>query len=189
MKIRSGILQKNYTFISWYSDTLEIKLCFAERSHYNDKCENITDDIAIRKKILRKEKRCFKCLLNCHVKKCRANYKCFNCQGKNHHTAIYIRLKCIKSDAKETKIVTTNDDNKNDENVSMLVDVKTDVLLQIADCIISNPSETKIFKVKVLLDSDHQKPTSPILLGTSCSWILLASKMFKSKLLETRKDR
>ena len=70
---------------------------------------------------------------------CRANYKCFNGHGKNHYTAICDRLKCIKSDGKETKIVTANDNNKKDENVSMLVDAKTDVLLQIADCIISNP--------------------------------------------------
>ena len=99
------------------------------KSHYSDKCENITD-VVIRKKILREEKCCFKCLLNDHViKNCRTNYKCFNCQGKNHHTAICDRLKCIKSDAKETEIVTPNDGNKNDENVSMLVDSKTDVLL------------------------------------------------------------
>ena len=98
---------------------------FCGKSHYSDKCENITD-IAIRKKILREEKRCFKCLLNGHViKNCRANYKCFNCQGKNHHTAICDRLKCIKSDAKETEIVTANDGNKNEENISMLVDSKT----------------------------------------------------------------
>ena len=125
---------------------------FCGKSHYSDKCENITD-IVIRKKILREEKRCFKCLLNGHViKNCRANYKCFNCQGKNHHTAICDRLKCIKSDAKETEIVTPNDGKKNDENVSMLVDSKTDVLLQTAYCIISNPSETKSLKVKVLLN-------------------------------------
>ena len=107
---------------------------------------------------MRVEKRCFKCLLNGHViKNCRANYKCFNCQGKNHHTAICDRLKCIKSDAKETEIVTANDGNKNDENFSMLVDAKSDVLLQTADCIISNLSETKSLKVKVLLDPGSQK--------------------------------
>ena len=39
---------------------------FCGKSHYSDKCENITD-FAIRKKILREEKRCFKCLLNGHV--------------------------------------------------------------------------------------------------------------------------
>ena len=39
----------------------------------------------------------------------------------------------------------------------MLVDAKTDVLVQTADCIISNPSETKCFKVKVLLDPGLQK--------------------------------
>ena len=130
---------------------------FCKKSRYSDKCENITD-IAIRKKILQEVKLCFKCLLNGHViKNCRANCKCFKCQGKNHHTAICDRLKCSKSDAKETENVTANDDNKNNENVSMLVDAKTDVLLQTADCIISNPSETKSLKVKVLLDRRSQK--------------------------------
>ena len=130
---------------------------FCGKSHYSDKCENITD-IAIRKKILREEKRCLKCLLNGHViKNCRANYKCFNCQRKNHHTAICDCLKCIKSDTKETEIVTANDGNKNDENASMLVDAKTDILLHNADCIISSASETKSLKMKVLLDAGSRK--------------------------------
>ena len=63
----------------------------------------------------------------------------------------------MKGDAKEAEIVMANDDNKNDENVSMLVDAKTDVPLQTADCIISNPSEVKSLKVKVLLDPGSQK--------------------------------
>ena len=50
-----------------------------------------------------------------------------------------------------------NDGNKNDDNASMLVDTKTDVLLQTADCIISNPSESKSLKVKVLLDVGSRK--------------------------------
>ena len=130
---------------------------FCGKSHYSDKCENITD-IAIRKKILREENCCFKCLLNGHViKNCRANYKCFNCQRKNHHTAICDCLKCIKSDTKETEIVTANDGNKNDENASMLVDAKTDILLHNADCIISSASETKSLKMKVLLDAGSRK--------------------------------
>ena len=41
--------------------------------------------------------------------------------------------------------------------MSKLVDAKTDVLVQTADCIISNPSEAKCFKVKVLLDPGSQK--------------------------------
>ena len=72
-------------------------------------------------------------------------------------TAICYGLKYMKSDAKETEIVTANDGNKNDENVSMLVDAKTDVVLQTADCILSNESETKGLKVKVLLDPGSQK--------------------------------
>ena len=96
---------------------------FCGKNHYN-KCENITD-IALRKKTLREQKRCFKYLLNGHViKNCRANYKYFHCQGKNDHTAICGRLKCSKSDAKETKIVTANDDSRNDAIFLMLVDTK-----------------------------------------------------------------
>ena len=58
---------------------------------------------------------------------------------------------------KETKIVTANDDNKNDGIVLMLVDTKTDILLQTAGCIILNPSETRSLEVKVLLDRGSQK--------------------------------
>ena len=39
----------------------------------------------------------------------------------------------------------------------MVIDAKTDVLLQTADCIISNPRETKKMKIKVLLDPGSQK--------------------------------
>ena len=90
------------------------------------------------------------------IKKCRVNYKYFNCQEKNHHTAICDCLKCIKSDAKETEIVMANSRNKNDKTISMLVDGKTDVLLQTTDCITSNLSETKSLKVKVCLDPRSQ---------------------------------
>ena len=39
----------------------------------------------------------------------------------------------------------------------MLVDTKTDILLQTAGCIILNPSETRSLEVKVLLDRGSQK--------------------------------
>ena len=65
------------------------------------------------------------------------SYKCCNCQGKNHQTSI-----CEN---------TTNVNDKNDidgnkedeEKKAMLIDAKTDVLLQTADCIISNPRKKK----------------------------------------------
>ena len=53
--------------------------------------------------------------------------------------------------------MTANDDNKNDGIVLMLVDTKTDILLQTAGCIILNPSETRSLEVKVLLDRGSQK--------------------------------
>ena len=85
---------------------------FCGKSHYSDNCENITE-IAIRKKLLREEKHCLKSFSNGHVlKNCRAHYKWFNCQ------AICNCLKCIISDAEETKIVTAKDGNKNDKDVA-----------------------------------------------------------------------
>ena len=80
------------------------------------------------------------------LKNCRTSYKCYNCWGKNHHTSI-----CE---------ITTNVGNKNciihgskedEEKVAMLIDVKTDELLETTDCKISNPRETKTLKIKVLL--------------------------------------
>ena len=50
-----------------------------------------------------------------------------------------------------------DDNEENEEKVAMLIDTKTDVLLQTADCIISNPRETKTLKIKVLLDPGSQK--------------------------------
>ena len=50
-----------------------------------------------------------------------------------------------------------NENEENEEKVAMLIDAKTDVLLQTADCIIFNPSETKTLKIKALLDSGSQK--------------------------------
>ena len=104
---------------------------------------------------LRNQNKC-KLLMDHVIKKCRVNYKYFNCQEKNHYTAICDCLKCIKSGAKETEIVMANSRNKNDKTISMLVDGKTDVLLQTTDCIISNLSETKSLKVKVCLDPRSQ---------------------------------
>ena len=50
-----------------------------------------------------------------------------------------------------------DDNEENEEKVAMLIDANTDVLLQTADCIISNPRETKELKIKVLLDPGSQK--------------------------------
>ena len=83
---------------------------------------------------------------------CRTSHKCYNCQGKNHRTSICENTTNI--DDKEDSI---NNDEENEEKVAMLIDAKTDVLLQTADRIISNPREIKTLKIKVLLDPGSQK--------------------------------
>ena len=65
-------------------------------------------------------------------------------------------ISTIKKDSKSQK-PTVDDNEENEEKVAMLIDAKTDVLQQRADCIISNPRGTKTLKIKVLLDPGSQK--------------------------------
>ena len=85
-------------------------------------------------------------------KNCRTSYKCYNCRGKNHRTSI-----CENTTNIDDKRDSIHDNEENEEKVAMLIDAETDVLLQTADCIISNPRETKELKTKVLLDPGSQK--------------------------------
>ena len=125
---------------------------FCGKLHYSDKCQNVID-VSIRKKILRNEKRSFRCLMTGHImKNCRTSYKCYNCRGKNHHTSI-----CENTTNIDDKKDSIDINEENEEKVAMVIDAKTHVLLQTADCIISNPRETKELKIKVLLDPGSQK--------------------------------
>ena len=129
---------------------------FCGKLHYSDKCQNVID-VSIRKKILRNEKRRFRCLMTGHIlKNCRTSYKCYSCRGKNHHTSI-----CENTTNIDDKNDSIDGNKEDEEKVAMLIDAKTDVLLQTADCIISNPRETKTLKIKVLLDPGSQKTHLP----------------------------
>ena len=83
---------------------------------------------------------------------CRTSYKCYNCRGKNHHTSI-----CENTTNTGDKEDSISDNEENEGKVAMLIDAKTDVLLQTADRIISNPREIKTLKIKVLLGPGSQK--------------------------------
>ena len=72
--------------------------------------------------------------------------------GKNHHTSI-----CENTTNIDDKNDSVDDNGEKEVKVAMLIDAKTDVLLQTVDCIISNPREAKTMKIKVLLDPDSQK--------------------------------
>ena len=86
------------------------------------------------------------------LKNFRTSYKCYNCRGENHHTSI-----CENTTNIDDKKDSIDDNGENEVKVAMLIDAKTDVLLQTVDCIISNPREAKTMKIKVLLDPDSQK--------------------------------
>ena len=86
------------------------------------------------------------------LKNCRTSCKCYNCRGKNHHTSI-----CENTTNIDDKKDSIDINEENEEKVAMVIDAKTHVLLQTADCIISNPRETKELKIKVLLDPGSQK--------------------------------
>ena len=99
------------------------------------------------------------------MKNCRTSYKCYNCRGKNHHTSI-----CENTTNIDDKKDSIDNNEENEKKVAMLIDAKTDVLLQTADCIISNPRETKELKIKVLLDPGSQKTYLKGLLKTRCDY-------------------
>ena len=116
-------------------------------------CQNVID-VSIRKKILRNKKRCSRCLMTGHIilKNCRTSYKCYNCRGKSNHTSI-----CESTTNVDDKNDSIDGNKEDEEKVTMLIDATTDVLLQTADCIISNPRETKTLRIKELLGPGSQK--------------------------------
>ena len=57
------------------------KICiFCENNHYSDRCSTVTD-LDVSKSILRKKRRCSRCLRANHMAKfCRVSVKCYKCK-------------------------------------------------------------------------------------------------------------
>ena len=104
-----------------------------------------------------------------------------NCRAKNHHTSISENTTNI-NDKKDS----IDDNEENGQRVAMLIDPKTDALLQRADCIISNPRETKTLKVKVLLDFCSQKTYFSNAVKDYLKQIRLPNRTLPSKPLEAQ---
>ena len=69
---------------------------------------------------------------------------------KKSTTLLFVKALLISTTTKITA-------DENEEKVATLIGVKSDLLLQTADCIISNPGKWKALKLKVLLDPGSQR--------------------------------
>ena len=95
---------------------------YCGKLHYSDEFQNVID-VSIRKKILRNERRCCRCLMAGHIlKNCRTSYKCYNCRGKNPHTSI-----CENTTNIDDKKDSIDDNKENEDKMALLIDVKTRV--------------------------------------------------------------
>ena len=142
-----GTSQSRFRHPKEYCDSLKsivsTKSCvFCKRAHYSDKCCYVTD-IEGRKKVIKFEKICHKCLLLGHfIKDCRNKGKCFKYKSTNHHTAVCEQQRNFTS----RKI-----DNSNS---TLLVSATSSVLLQTLDCYILNPAEEKAMQIMILISTD-----------------------------------
>ena len=112
---------------------------------------------SIRKKILRNEKRCFRCLMTGHILKNAERATNITTAKGKFTTLRFVKTllpSAIKNIVKVKNLLLTIMEKK---KIKLLTDAKTDALLQKADCLISNPWETKILEIKLLLDPGSQK--------------------------------
>ena len=85
----------------------EDKCLFCGRDHYSRTCSFVTKP-DMRKTILFKDRRCFKCFKSRHnAAQCRSNIKCFKCEGK-HHTSICTHKKVEKDERDNDKSLLTH---------------------------------------------------------------------------------
>ena len=108
------------------------------------------------REILRKKRRCFRCLKGSHIaKSCRVQVKCYKCKAVgNHHTAL----------CQEVKRYTLNNYKSNNEEndgvhgvqTTCLVDGKQSVLLQTAICNVIGNNQ-RVVVVKALFNSCSQQ--------------------------------
>ena len=81
LSIEGGNFQ---TFSSMFVGNASDNCIFCEETHASENC-SIVNDTDKRIQILKKQRRCFRCLHKNHMsKKCRADVKCGRCSGKHH---------------------------------------------------------------------------------------------------------
>ena len=124
-----------------------IKCVYCRGDHYSASCEKI-NAVSARKKILKKEGRCFLCLSNGHrVSHCSSNKRCRKC-GRKHHQSI-----CEpNTPARHTETAPTT----GKETTVNLAKTKTCVLLQTARTYAYTNLE-ELIPVRILMDNGSQR--------------------------------
>ena len=143
----TGLGGRNLTTGALFTRTKVLVCAFCSKNHFLDKCTAVTD-VSERRKVVRSERLCYKCLLKEHAaRNCRSKRVCFICKSSNHHTAI-----CTKNEVVE--------ENQNEGINNQTVNVansSTSVLLQMAKGVVSDNSERCCVAVNILFDLGSQR--------------------------------
>ena len=121
------------------SHTRKCLFCY-KTDHYSDQCQIVTD-LKARREILKKNRICFKCLKPGHAKpNCKSSIKCYKYKKeRDHHTTLCNPKKVS--------------DNPTEEEITCLVKNNTNILLQMANALVTDKNETQVCLIKLLLDA------------------------------------
>ena len=134
----------------------DTKCVFCGRGgHWSRSCQTVTKP-EIRKNILFKEKRCYKCMKCGHTAfQCRSEIKCYRCNGK-HHSSICTFEKRKKDPSSDGGDVSVDADEKQTTESLISVCKRNSVLLQTARAQISSTDEAETKNIRLLFDSGSQ---------------------------------
>ena len=133
------------------SGSFKIKCAFCQNEHYSASCD-VVREIAQRRNILERDKRCLNCLRFGHnAKECQNPKTCRHCQERHHQSICSLldqpRPKPRDVPTEETKITTTTVGSK----------AKGTVLLQTAKAMAFNEDNSKSTQVRILFDNGSQR--------------------------------
>ena len=111
-------------------------------------------DLDARRDIVKKKRRCYRCLRGGHVAKfCRSNVRCYKCKVVGNHHTVFCRGDVKGKDKQSQENVI---DGQEEITTSSIVNEKKSVLLQTAVCnLIGNNDRTEA--VKALFDCGSQQ--------------------------------
>jgi len=126
---------------------------FCNEEHYSAECKSV-QDVDERRKILRKNNRCFSCLKVGHrAANCQKSRSCRVCSGQHHQS--------ICNNSASTKNAEINNKTNNNEITSntttTVANSRLHVVLQTARAIVTTPHNSKHVQGRILFDSGSQR--------------------------------